>query len=55
MERENLVGRVKDDVGPYLAKQFEQLNQHPLVGEAKACGFVAGLVICEEQGDEGNV
>ena len=49
MERENLVGRVKDDVGPYLAKQFEQLNQHPLVGEAKACGFVAGLVIVKNK------
>ncbi|MBP7574249.1 MAG: aminotransferase class III-fold pyridoxal phosphate-dependent enzyme, partial [Rhodoferax sp.] len=49
MERENLVGRVKGDVGPYLAKQFELLNQHPLVGEAKACGFVAGLVIVKNK------
>ena len=49
MERENLVGRVREDVGPYLAKQFERLIQHPLVGEAKTCGFVAGLVIVKNK------
>jgi len=45
MERENLVGRVKYEIGPYLAAQFSGLNQHPLVGVAETCGFVAGLVI----------
>ncbi|MFM2274613.1 MAG: hypothetical protein RL211_485 [Pseudomonadota bacterium] len=49
MERENLVGRVREGVGPYLAKQFERLIQHPLVGEAKTCGFVAGLVIVKNK------
>jgi len=49
MERENLVGRVREEVGPYLAKQFERLIQHPLVGEAKTCGFVAGLVIVKNK------
>ena len=49
MERENLVGRIREEVGPYLAKQFERLIQHPLVGEAKTCGFVAGLVIVKNK------
>lgn len=49
MERENLVGRVREEAGPYLAKQFERLIQHPLVGEAKTCGFVAGLVIVKNK------
>ena len=45
----NLARRVREEVGPYLAKQFERLIQHPLVGEAKTCGFVAGLVIVKNK------
>ena len=49
MERENLVGRVKDDVGPYLAKRFTELNNHPLVGRAETCGFTAGLLLVKNK------
>ncbi len=49
MERENLPGRVKDDIGPYLAERFAELNQHPLVGVAETCGFVAGLVLVKDK------
>ena len=45
MERDNLVGRVKDDIGPYLAQAYAGLADHPLVGVAETCGFVAGLVL----------
>jgi putrescine---pyruvate transaminase len=49
MEREDLPGRVRDDIGPYLAQRFEELKQHPLVGDAEACGFVAGLVLAKNK------
>jgi len=49
MERENLVGRVKDDIGPYLAQRFAELNAHPLVGLAETCGFAAGLVLVKNK------
>ena len=49
MERENLVGRVKDDIGPYLAKRFAELGSHPLVGLAETCGFAAGLVLVKNK------
>ncbi len=49
MERENLVGRVKDDIGPYLAERFGELNSHPLVGVAETCGFTAGLVLVKNK------
>ncbi|MFW2356054.1 aspartate aminotransferase family protein [Hydrogenophaga sp.] len=49
MERENLVGRVRDDTGPYLAERFAELNAHPLVGVAETCGFVAGLVLVKDK------
>jgi putrescine aminotransferase len=48
IERENLVGRVRDDIGPYLAKRFEELKSHPLVGSVQTCGFVAGLVLVKD-------
>ena len=45
MEKENLPGRVRDDIGPYLARRFTGLGEHPLVGLAETCGFMAGLVL----------
>ncbi|MCU0931654.1 MAG: aspartate aminotransferase family protein [Serpentinimonas sp.] len=49
MERENLPGRVKDDIGPYLAERFAELRDHPLVGDAETCGFVGGLVLVRDK------
>ncbi|HRK38870.1 MAG TPA: aspartate aminotransferase family protein [Burkholderiaceae bacterium] len=49
MERENLPGRVKDDIGPYLASRYAELADHPLVGVAETCGFVAGLVLVKSK------
>ncbi|WP_137918194.1 aspartate aminotransferase family protein [Hydrogenophaga sp. 2FB] len=49
IEREGLVERVKDDTGPYLAERFAELGQHPLVGVAETCGFVAGLMLVKNK------
>ncbi|MBC7918715.1 MAG: aspartate aminotransferase family protein [Rhodoferax sp.] len=49
MEREALVTRVRDDIGPYLAAKFEEIKKHPLVGDAQTCGFVGGLVLVRDK------
>ena len=49
MEREQLPHRVRTDIGPYLASRFAELNDHPLVGVAETCGFVAGLVLVKNK------
>ena len=49
MEKENLPGRVKNDIGPYLAVRFAELGEHPLVGLAETCGFMAGLVLTKSK------
>ena len=49
MAQENLPGRVRSDIGPYLARAFTQLNEHPLVGAAESCGFMAGLVMVKNK------
>ena len=49
MEREQLPQRVKNDIGPYLARRYAELNEHPLVGVAETCGFTAGLVLVKNK------
>ncbi len=50
IREEKLVDKVREDTGPYLKQQFEALADHPLVGMAETCGFVAGLVLVKEKG-----
>ncbi len=45
IEEQNLVGRVKDDIGPYLAAQWATLADHPMVGEAKIVGLMGSLAL----------
>jgi putrescine aminotransferase len=40
---ERLVEAVAQETGPYLKARFATLADHPLVGYADSCGFVAGL------------
>ncbi|OGB28397.1 MAG: aminotransferase [Burkholderiales bacterium RIFCSPLOWO2_12_FULL_61_40] len=49
MEREQLPQRVHDDIGPYLAKKFAEIGEHPLVGLAETCGFVGGMVLVKNK------
>jgi putrescine aminotransferase len=43
IQRERLVDRVREESGPHLAKQFEVLAEHPLVGEVQTCGMMGAL------------
>ena len=45
IQREHLVDKVRDDLGPYLAKHFETLAEHPLIGEAQSIGLMGALQI----------
>lgn len=49
MESEQLPQRVRDDIGPYLAQRYAELSEHPLVGLAETCGFMAGLVLVKSK------
>jgi putrescine aminotransferase len=51
LEEEKLVERVADDTGPYLKQRFAELADHPLVGYANSCGFVAGLNLVRTKAD----
>ncbi|MBB1075341.1 aspartate aminotransferase family protein [Rhodoferax sp. 4810] len=49
METEQLPQRVRGEMGDYFAKRYAELNDHPLVGVAESCGFVAGLVLVKDK------
>jgi putrescine aminotransferase len=49
MEQEQLPQRVRGEMGAYLAQRYGELNDHPLVGVAETCGFVAGLVLVKDK------
>jgi len=49
MEAEQLPQRVRGEVGAYFASRYAELSEHPLVGMAESCGFVAGLVLVKNK------
>ena len=44
-----LVQRVRDDLGPYLAAGFARLAQHPLVGDVETCGLMGALLLVKDK------
>ncbi|ERS89089.1 MULTISPECIES: aspartate aminotransferase family protein [unclassified Halomonas] len=47
MEAEGVVERVRDDLGPHLAKRWQALAAHPLVGEARSLGLIGALELVD--------
>src|SRR5210317_1411607 len=43
LQRENLVERIRDDIGPYLQRGWAELADHPLVGETRMIGLMGAL------------
>jgi putrescine aminotransferase len=44
-----LVEHVREDVGPYLARQFATLADHPLVGDAETCGLMGAILLVKDK------
>ncbi|MFK8033858.1 MAG: aspartate aminotransferase family protein [Hyphomicrobiales bacterium] len=49
LQRENLVERVRDDIGPYLQQRWGALADHPIVGEARMVGLVGALELVPQK------
>ena len=50
LEREKLVERVRDDVGPYFQQKIQSLAGHPAVGEARGFGLIGAIDILPKGG-----
>jgi len=46
---QGLVVRVRDELGPHLAKAFADLREHPLVGDAETCGLMGALLLMKNK------
>ncbi|MDH3545743.1 MAG: aspartate aminotransferase family protein [Gammaproteobacteria bacterium] len=49
LKRENLVERVRTDIGPYLQNGWVKLGEHPLVGEARMVGLMGALELVKHK------
>ncbi|HNP35322.1 MAG TPA: aspartate aminotransferase family protein [Woeseiaceae bacterium] len=45
IQKEGLVQRIRDDIGPYLQQRWATLEDHPLVGEARMVGLMGAFEI----------
>ncbi len=50
IEREALVDRVRDDIGPCFQAALRRLDGHPLVGETRAMGLIGAVELIAEPG-----
>jgi putrescine aminotransferase len=49
LQRERLVERVRDDIGPYLQKKWHTLAEHPIVGETRMVGLMGALELVQDK------
>ena len=49
MQKESIVKRVHDTIGPYLQRRWAELADHPLVGATRGRGLVAALEIVQDK------
>ena len=50
IQAENLVERIKTDIGPHLQRKWHGLGEHPLVGDTRMVGLMGAfeIVACKE-------
>ena len=49
IQQENLVERIRDDIGPYLQQKWAGLTEHPLVGDARMVGLMGAFEIVKNK------
>jgi len=49
IQRDKLVERIRDDIGPYLQKQWAGLIDHPLVGDTRMVGLMGALELVKNK------
>jgi putrescine---pyruvate transaminase len=53
LEKENLIVRVRDEVGPYFQQKLREFAGHPAVGEVRGYGLLGGLELLPREGKAG--
>jgi putrescine aminotransferase len=50
IEREGLVKRVAEDIGPYFSAGLQKLRRHAIVGETRSLGLIGAVEIVRQSG-----
>ena len=53
LRRERIIERVQTDIGPYFQQRLRELLEHPLVGEVRGIGLIAGIQLTAEKQSRG--
>ncbi|MBR9874743.1 aspartate aminotransferase family protein [Vibrio sp. J1-1] len=49
MQRLSVVNQVREETGPYFAKRWAELADHPMVGEARSVGLVGAIELVKDK------
>jgi putrescine aminotransferase len=49
IRRENMVERIRSDIGPYLQHKWQALGEHPLVGDTRMVGLMGAFEIVKSR------
>jgi putrescine---pyruvate transaminase len=49
IEREKLVERIANDIGPYFQEKIRTLEKHPLVGEVRGLGLLGAIELMDDK------
>lgn len=49
IQKENLVERIKSDIGPYLQDKWRALGEHPLVGDTRMVGLMGAFELVKNK------
>lgn len=49
IEREGLIERVRDDLGPYFAESLASLRDHPMIGETRSLGLIGAVELVRDR------
>lgn len=49
MQNLNIVAQVRDDTGPYFARRWAELAEHPLVAQARTKGLVGAIELVKDK------
>ena len=49
IERENLIGRVRDDLEAYFAEALSRLADHPMIGEIRTLGLIGAIELVQQR------
>jgi putrescine aminotransferase len=52
LERDGIVARVKDSIGPYFQRRVREVfSDHPLVGEVRGIGMLAAMELVQDRNE----